>query len=177
METLDTAPSTPTITTNSEHQTPSPLPPSVLRLWRPQAHRNLRNNWSQLADFGNVGDGGGFPVFTFYSITSHEKFAEDLVQIDYLSIGYDTSEVKQLHWSTQLYDDEFKDLTYYNLYCEVTHGPVPPSFTAGKSDVISLRFDNQPNPEILQLAEANIDTLKVNEIFIVDGKEMHVSIV
>ncbi|WVZ18814.1 hypothetical protein V8G54_006136 [Vigna mungo] len=100
------------------------------------------------SDFGNVRDGGGFPVFTFYSITSHEKFVEDLVQMFRLELC-----LKRLL------------------------GPVPPSFRAGKSDVISLRFDNQPNLEILQLAEANIDTLKVNEIFTVDGKEMHVSIV
>ncbi|XP_027918945.1 uncharacterized protein LOC114177685 [Vigna unguiculata] len=303
METLDSAPSTPARTTDSKHQTPSPLPPSVLRLWRPQAQRNLRNQWSQLAsfknrwfsassagrshatalvnshlsqrympdmklgvlsdmpgirkraclklfkrqelqrsklllcykdmvgivsdminvsrsmkcffkgsssspllqfsynsadqsDFGDAGDGGGIPVFTFYSMTSHEKYAEELVQmfrlelclkrllvLEFMSIGYDTSEVKQLHWSTQLYEDEFKDLTDCNLYCEVTHGPVPPSFRDGKSDIASLRFDNQPNPEVLQvylttwLAEANIDTLKVNEIFTVVGEEMHVSIV
>jgi len=53
METLDSAPSTPARTTDSKHQTPSPLPPSVLRLWRPQAQRNLRNQWSQLASFKN----------------------------------------------------------------------------------------------------------------------------
>ncbi|KAK7347334.1 hypothetical protein VNO80_21864 [Phaseolus coccineus] len=303
METLDSAPSTPARTTDSKHQTPSPLPPSVLRLWRPHAQRNLRNQWSQLAscknrwssassagrshatalvnshlsqrympdmklgvvsdmpgirkraclklfkrqelqrnklllcykdmvgivsdminisrslkcfskgstsspllqfsynsadqsDFGDGGDGGGIPVFTFYSITSHEKFAEELVQmfslelclkrllvLEFMSIGYDNSEVKQLHWSTQLYDDEFKDLRDCNLYCEVTHGPVPPRFRDGKSDIASLRFDNQPNPEVLQvylttwLAEANIDTLKVNEIFTVVGEEMHVSVI
>ncbi|ESW27242.1 hypothetical protein PHAVU_003G185700 [Phaseolus vulgaris] len=303
METLESAPSTPSRTTDSKHQTPSPLPPSVLRLWRPHAQRNLRNQWSQLAscknrwfsassagrshatalvnshlsqrympdmklgvvsdmpgirkraclklfkrqelqrskllvcykdmvgivsdminisrslkcfskgstsspllqfsynsadqsDGGDGGDGGGIPVFTFYSITSHEKFAEELVQmfslelclkrllvLEFMSIGYDTSEVKQLHWSTHLYDDEFKDLRDCNLYCEVTHGPVPPRFRDGKSDIASLRFDNQPNPEVLQvylttwLADANIDTLKVNEIFTVVGEEMHVSII
>jgi len=74
-----------------------------------------------------------------------------LLVLEFMSIGYDTSEVKQLHWSTQLYEDEFKDLTDCNLYCEVTHGPVPPSFRDGKSDIASLRFDNQPNPEVLQV--------------------------
>ncbi|WVZ10410.1 hypothetical protein V8G54_014940 [Vigna mungo] len=203
METLDSAPSTPARTIDSEHQTPSPLPPSVLRLWRPQAQRNLRNQWSQLAsfknrwfsassaarshatalvnfhlsqrdmvgivsdminvsrsmkcffkgsssspllqfsynsadqsDFGDAGDGGGIPR---------------LLVLEFMSTGYDTSEVKELHWSTQLYDDEFKDLRDCNLYCEGTHGPIPPSFRDGKSDITSLRFDNQPNPEILQV--------------------------
>ncbi|TKY55042.1 hypothetical protein E2542_SST19456 [Spatholobus suberectus] len=302
METLDSALSTPSRTSDSKPQTSSPLPPSVLRLWRPASQRNLRNQWSQLAscknrwssvsstgrshatslvnshlsqrympdmklgvlsdmpgirkkaclklfkrqelqrsklllsykdmvgivseminvsrsmkcflkgsnnspllqfsynsadqsDFGDSGDGGGIPVFAFYSITSHEKFAEELVQmfsselclkrllvLEFMSIGYDTSEVKQLHWSTQLYDDEFKDLRDCNLYCEVTHGPVPPRLRNGKSDIGALRFDNQPTPEVLQvylttwLAEANIDALKVNEIFAVVGEEMHVSI-
>lgn len=74
-----------------------------------------------------------------------------LLVLEFMSIGYDTSEVKQLHWSTQLYDDEFKDLRDCNLYCEVTHGPVPPRFRDGKSDIASLRFDNQPNPEVLQV--------------------------
>ncbi|KAL2322101.1 hypothetical protein Fmac_026480 [Flemingia macrophylla] len=302
METLDSAISTPSRSTDSKPQTSSPLPPSALRLWRPNAQRNLRNQWSELASCKNRwfsassagrfqatalvnshlsqrympdmklgvlsdmpgirkqaclklykrqelqrsklllsykemvgivshminlsrsmkcfvkvpnnspllqfsynsadrsdsvdgGDGGGIPVFTFYSITSHEKFAEELVEmfklelclkrllvLEFLSIGYDTSEVKQLHWSAQLYDDEFRDLRDCNLYCEVTNGPVPPRLRDGKSDIGALRFDNQPNPEVLQvylttwLAEANIDTLRVDEIFAVVEEEMHVSI-
>ncbi|KAK7388883.1 hypothetical protein VNO78_23710 [Psophocarpus tetragonolobus] len=293
---------TPSRITYSKPQTASPLPPSVLRLWRPAAQRNLRNQWSQLAsckdrwfslssqgrshatalvnfhlsqrympdmqlgvlsdmpdirnraclklfkrqelqrsklllsykdmvgivseinkvsrsmkcfckgsnngpllqfsynsadqsDSGDAGDGGGIPVFAFCSITSHEKFAEELVQmfslelrlkrllvLEFMSIGYDTSTVKQLHWSTQLYADEFKDLRDCNLYCEATKGPVPPRLRDGKSDIDALRFDNQPNPEVLQVylttwvADVNIDTLKVNEIFAVVGEEMHVSI-
>ncbi|KAK7330304.1 hypothetical protein VNO77_24494 [Canavalia gladiata] len=302
METLDTTASSPSRTSDSKPQTPSPLPSSVLRLWRPAARRNLRNCWSQLAscrdrwspassaarshatslinshlsqrympnmelgalndmpdirkracmklfkqqelqrnklllsykdmvgivkdminvsrsmkcfckgsnnspllqfsynseeqsDFGDDGDGGGIPVSAFLSITSHEKFAEELVQmfslelclkrllvLEFMSIGCDTSQVKQLHWSTQLYADEFKDLRECNLYCEVTHGPLPPRLRDGKSDMVALRFDNQPDPEVLQvylttwLAEVNIDTLRVNEIFAVIGEEMHVSI-
>jgi len=74
-----------------------------------------------------------------------------LLVLEFMSIGYDPSEVKQLHWSTQLYDDEFKDLRDCNLYCEVTRRPVPPRFRDGKSDIASLRFDNQPNPEVLQV--------------------------
>ncbi|KAL2645908.1 hypothetical protein AAZV13_05G020000 [Glycine max] len=152
-------------------------------------------NSADQSDSGEGGEGGGIPVFTFYSITSHEKFAEELIQmfslelclkrllvLEFMSIGYDTSAVKQLHWSTQLYDEEFKDLRDCNLYCEETHGPVPPRLRDGKSDIDALRFDNQPNPEVLQvylttwLAEANIDTPKVNEIFAIVGEEMQVSV-
>lgn len=74
-----------------------------------------------------------------------------LLVLEFMSIGYDTSAVKQLHWSTQLYDEEFKDLRDCNLYCEETHGPVPPRLRDGKSDIDALRFDNQPNPEVLQV--------------------------
>ncbi|KAJ1438888.1 hypothetical protein SESBI_02659 [Sesbania bispinosa] len=280
METLDSEASSPLRTSDSKPQSSSPLPSSVLRLWRPAAQRNLRNRWSQLAsyrdqwsstssagrshatslvnsylsqrympnmelgvlsdmpdirkklvgvvsnminvsrsmkcffrgsnnspllqfsfnsedqsDSGDGGDGGGIPVFAFLPISSHEKFAEDLVQmfslelclkrllvLELLSIGYDASQVNELHWSAQLYADEFKDLRDCNLYCEVTHGPVPPRLRGQKSDIVALRFDNQPNPEVLQvylttwLAEVNIDTIRVNEIFAVVGEEMHVSL-
>ncbi|KAK7265850.1 hypothetical protein RJT34_33474 [Clitoria ternatea] len=147
------------------------------------------------SDCGDGGDGGGIPVFAFLSITSHEKFAEELIQmfslelclkrllvLEFMSIGYDTSQVNQLHWSAELYADEFRDLRDCNLYCEVTHAPVPPRLRDGKSDMVALRFDNQPNPEVLQvylttwLAEVNIETFRMNEIFAVVGEEMHVSI-
>ncbi|KAG5101811.1 hypothetical protein JHK84_046780 [Glycine max] len=139
------------------------------------------------ADQSDSGDGGGIPAFTFYSITSHGEFqflrfsfshlyliptfgligelisnGQRLLVLEFMSISYDTSAVKQLHWSTQLYDDEFKDLRDCNLYCVVTHGPVPPRLRDGKSGIDALRFDNQPNPEVLQvylttwLAEVNM---------------------
>ncbi|XP_061346648.1 uncharacterized protein LOC133292269 isoform X1 [Gastrolobium bilobum] len=299
METLNSATSSPSRISDSKPQSSSPLPSSVLRLWRQAAQRNLRNQWSQLASYrdkwssifsagrshatalvnshisqrympdmklgvlsdmpdirnracvklfkqqelqrselllsykdmvsvardminvsrsmkcflkgannssilqfshnsedqSDSGDGGGIPVFAFLSISSHEKFAEELVQmfslelrlkrllvLGFMSIGYDASQVNQLHWSAQLYADEFKDLRDCNLYCEDTHGPVPPRLRDGKSDMVALRFDNKPNPEILQvylttwLAEANVDTFRVNEIFAVIGEEMHISI-
>ncbi|XP_004508689.1 uncharacterized protein [Cicer arietinum] len=300
--TLDSEPSSPSTTIDSNPQISSPLPSSVLRLWRQAAQRNLRNQWSQLASFrdqwssisssarsyanalvnshlsqrympnmklgvlsdmpdirkracfklfkqqelqrsqlllsykdmvavvskminvsrsmkcffrgsnnspllqfsynaeeqsgsGDSGDGGGIPVFAFFSISSHEKLVEELVQmfrmelclkrllvLEFISIGYDASEVNQLHWSDQLYADEFKDLSDCNMYCELIHGPVPPCLRDGKSDMGALRFDNQPNPEVLQvyltswLAEVNINTFRVNEIFAIVGEEMHVSI-
>ncbi|KHN18344.1 hypothetical protein glysoja_006757 [Glycine soja] len=144
------------------------------------------------ADQSDSGDGGGIPAFTFYSITSHgkENFTEyilflfdrvRLLVLEFMSISYDTSAVKQLHWSTQLYDDEFKDLRDCNLYCVVTHGPVPPRLRDGKSGIDALRFDNQPNPEVLQvylttwLAEVNM-SLPMNEIFAIVGEERQVSI-
>ncbi|CAJ2664630.1 unnamed protein product [Trifolium pratense] len=299
METLDAEPSSPSTTTDSKPQISSPLPSSMLRLWRQAAQRNLRNQWSQLAslkdqwfsisstarsyanalinshlsqrympnrklgvlddmpdirkraclklfkqqerqrsqlllsykdmvavvskminvsrsmkcffrgsnnspllqfshyskDPSDSGDGGGIPVFAFFSISSHEKLVEELVQmfklelclkrllvLEFISIGYDASQANQLHWSTQLYADEFKDLSDCNLFCKVTGGPVPPRLKDGKSDMGALRFNSQPNPEVFQvhltswLAEVNINTFRVNEIFEIVGEEMHVSI-
>jgi hypothetical protein len=49
METLEAEPSSPSTTTDSKPQISSPLPSSMLRLWRQAAQRNLRNQWSQLA--------------------------------------------------------------------------------------------------------------------------------
>jgi len=59
METLD--PQTPSPSSSSstisyskptnpsvQNQNPSPMPPSLTRLWRPAAQRNLRNQWSKL---------------------------------------------------------------------------------------------------------------------------------
>nr|KYP55457.1 hypothetical protein KK1_001669 [Cajanus cajan] len=235
METLDSALSTPSRTTDSKPQTSSPLPPSVLRQWRPKAQRNLRNQWSQLAScknrwssassagrshatalvnshlsqrympdmkLGVLSDMPGIrkqaclklfkrqelqrsklllsykdmvgiisdminlsrSMKCFLKVPNNKKFAEELVEmfslelclkrllvLEFMSIGYETSEVKQLHWSTQLYDDEFKDLRDCNLYCEVTNGPIPPRLRDGRSDIGALRFDNQPDPEVLQV--------------------------
>ncbi|KAG5039417.1 hypothetical protein JHK85_011893 [Glycine max] len=235
METLDSAVSTPSRTSDSKPQTSSPLPPSVLRLWRPAAQRNLRNQWSQLVSCKNrwfsassVGRSHATALVNFHLsqrympdmklgvlsdmpdikkraclklfkrqelqrsklVLSYKDMTRVILErvervvefqylhfiqslrmrllvLEFMSIGYDTSAVKQLHWSTQLYDEEFKDLRDCNLYCEETHGPVPPRLRDGKSDIDALRFDNQPNPEVLQvylttwLAEANIDTPKV----------------
>ncbi|XP_054781148.1 uncharacterized protein LOC129288545 isoform X1 [Prosopis cineraria] len=303
METLDSTTSSSSRTSDSKPQssnsTLSPLPPTVARLWRPAAQRNLRNQWSKLASYRNQwssvssigrsratalvnshlsqrympnmdlgvlsdmpdirnracfklskqqellrsqllstykdmvgvvsdifnttrsmrcffkgsnnspllqfssfsedksesGDGGGIPVFSFLSIASHEKLAEELVQmfkwelclkrllvLEFLSLGYDISQGNQLVWSNELYVGEFDHLQNCNLYCEETCRPVPPRLRDGKSDMEALKFDNQPMPEVLQvyltawLAEVNIDTNRVDEIFAVVGEEMHVRI-
>ncbi|WJX90078.1 hypothetical protein P8452_72013 [Trifolium repens] len=299
METLEAEPSSPSTTTDFKSQISSPLPSSMLRLWRQAAQRNLRNQWSQLAslkdqwfsisssarsyanalvnshlsqrympdiklgvlsdmhdirkraclklfkqqelqrsqllvsykdmvavvskminvsrsmkcffrgsnnspllqfsfyskDPSDSGDGGGIPVFAFFSISSHEKLVEELVQmfklelclkrllvLEFISIGYDASQVNQLHWSAQLYADELKDFSDCNLFCEVTGGPVPPRLKDGKFDMGALTFNSQPNPEVFQvhltswLAEVNINNSRVNEIFSIVGEEMHVNI-
>lgn len=84
-------------------------------------------------------------------IGKHISNVQRLLILEFMSIGYDASQVNQLRWPAQLYADEFKDLSDCNLYCEVTRGPVPPRLRDGKSDMVALKFDNQPNPEVLQV--------------------------
>ena len=53
METLDSTSSCSSSASNLQSpssKTPQP-PPSVIRLWRPAAQRNLRNQWSKLASY------------------------------------------------------------------------------------------------------------------------------
>ncbi|XP_030938231.1 uncharacterized protein LOC115963388 isoform X2 [Quercus lobata] len=307
METLD--PQTPSPSSSSstisyskptnpsvQNQNPSPMPPSLTRLWRPAAQRNLRNQWSKLVscrkqwvsssssgkshatslvnahlsqrympsmelgvlsdmlnirkkagqklfkqqetfqskllssykdmvaavtqmvnasksmrtflkgpsnsalvqfssfsgDQNDSGDGGGIPVFAFWSISSHEQLAEELVQmfimelnlkrllvLELLSTSCNDPQVNGLHWSDQLYPGEFDHLSMCNLFSQETCEPVPPKLMDLKSDASTVRSNNQPNPEVLQvyittwLAEVNIDTLRVDEIFAVIGEEMH----
>lgn len=294
METLD--PQTPSPSSSSstisyskptnpsvQNQNPSPMPPSLTRLWRPAAQRNLRNQWSKLVscrkqwvsssssgkshvtslvnahlsqrympsmelgvlsdmlnirkkagqklfkqqetfqskllssykdmvaavtqmvnasksmrtflkgpsnsalvqfssfsgDQNDSGDGGGIPVFAFWSISSHEQLAEELVQmfimelnlkrllvLELLSTSCNDPQVNELHWSDQLYPGEFDHLSMCNLFSQETCEPVPPKLMDLKSDAPTVRSNNQPNPEVLQvyittwLAEVNIDTLR-----------------
>ncbi|RYQ92357.1 hypothetical protein Ahy_B09g098558 [Arachis hypogaea] len=149
----------------------------------------------QKGDSSDTGDGGGIPVYTFLSISSHEKYTEELVQmfslelcmkrflvLEFVSLGYDTSQVKQLSWSTELYAGEFKHLSDCNLYCEETHGPVLPRSRDGKSEMFALTFDNQHSSDVLEVylttwrAELNIDIFRVNEIFETVGEEMHIKL-
>ncbi|KAL5544588.1 hypothetical protein UlMin_008372 [Ulmus minor] len=301
MEALD--PSTPSSSSSSKPPNPfpptlSPLPPSVSRLWRPAAQRNLRNQWSKLAaltqqwsssssagrshatslvnsylsqkympsmelgvlsDMPNIrkkacwklakqqelhrrnllasykdmvgvvvqmvqtsksmrcylkgtssalvqfsassedkndpGDGGGITVFTFFSISTIEKYAEELVQmstlelnlkrllvVELLSISCESSMISRINWSDELYPGEFDDLSICNLFSEEIGEPVHPRLHVSKSDLPTTECNQQPNQETLQvylttwLAEVNIDTHRVDEIFATIGEEMHVKL-
>lgn len=146
-------------------------------------------------DQNDAGDGGGIPVFAFWSISSHEKLAEELIQmfilelnlkrllvLEFLSIRCNVPQVNELHWSDQLYPEEFDHLSTCNLFSEETGEPVPPKLMDLKSDTPAVSCNNQPSQEILQvylttwLAEVNIESLRVDEIFAEIGAEMHVSL-
>ncbi|GLT25218.1 hypothetical protein SLA2020_003620 [Shorea laevis] len=121
---------------------------------------NLHVQISSSSDNNNdAGDGGGIPVFSFWSISSLEKLAEELVQmfklelslkrllvVELLSISYKVRQVNEVYWSNELYLGEFKDLVICNL-CYLTNW----------------------------LTEVNIDSHRVDEIFAIIKEEMHVT--
>ncbi|KAI9157101.1 hypothetical protein LWI28_016975 [Acer negundo] len=148
---------------------------------------------SSSEDTNDTGDGGGIQVFAFMSVALFEKLAEELVEMfklelnlkrllvmDLLSISSETPEVNEFCWSNELYPGEFDCLSKCNLY--ETCQPVTPRLKDRNSDMPTGQCYQQPNQEILQvylttlLAEVNIDTHRVNEIFNVVGEEMHVSL-
>ncbi|CAB4286440.1 unnamed protein product [Prunus armeniaca] len=147
-------------------------------------------------DKNDPGDGGGIPVFTFWTISCFEEVAEELVQmfilelnlkrllvVELLSISCKVPPLNSLHWSDDLYPGEFSDLSICNLYSEETCKPVYPRLDDQKSEMPAARFNNQqPDHDVLQvylttwLAEVNIDSDRVDEIFVEVGDEMHVTI-
>ncbi|EEF47775.1 uncharacterized protein LOC8284444 isoform X1 [Ricinus communis] len=141
------------------------------------------------------GDGAGIPVFAFWSISYFEQLAEELVQMftselnlkrllvaELLTLSCEGPQLNELCWSYELYPGEFNDLSICNLYSIETCKPVPPGLVGRKYEMPTMQFKNQPNREVLQvylttwLAEVNIDTHRVDEIFAIIGDEMHVSL-
>lgn len=144
-------------------------------------------------DKNDAGDGGGIPVFAFWSISSFEQLADELVLmfiselslkralvVELFTISCEALEVNEFCWLNELYPGEFDDLRKCNLFSEDTCGPVPPRLMEGKSDMPPLKFNSQPNHENLQvylttwLEELNIDTHRVDEMFAILEEEMHV---
>ncbi|OWM90379.1 hypothetical protein CDL15_Pgr014681 [Punica granatum] len=252
----------------SSSSSSTPLPPSVARLWRPSAQRNLRNQWSKLAscrqqwtlssssgrsqatslvnaslsqrympsmelgvledmpdirkkacqklfkqqelhgsklvssyrdmvaavvnmitamrsmrcylkggtssplvkfstiseEKSDTGDGGGIPVFTFWSIPYFEKLAEELVEmfkselclkrlivLELLSTGCEAPQLDHLNWSNALYSGEFNDLALCGLYSAETHDPLPPRLKGGKCDMPPVKRSSQASQETVQV--------------------------
>ncbi|XP_048228928.1 uncharacterized protein LOC8284444 isoform X2 [Ricinus communis] len=130
----------------------------------------------------------------------NEQLAEELVQMftselnlkrllvaELLTLSCEGPQLNELCWSYELYPGEFNDLSICNLYSIETCKPVPPGLVGRKYEMPTMQFKNQPNREVLQftvlqvylttwLAEVNIDTHRVDEIFAIIGDEMHVSL-
>ncbi|KAM1740197.1 hypothetical protein ACFX11_015802 [Malus domestica] len=117
------------------------------------------------------GDGGGIPVFTFWSISCFEKVAEELVLmliselnlkrllvVELLSVSCKVPAVNTMHW------------------------PVYPRLDDQQPDMPATQCNQQPDYDVLQvylatwLAEVNVDAHRVDEIYAEVGKEMHVKL-
>ncbi|GMN54259.1 hypothetical protein TIFTF001_023388 [Ficus carica] len=104
-----------------------------------------------------------------------------LLVVEFLSVSCESSMINKFDWKDEIYTGEFDDLSVCNLYSWETSEPVFPSLQVSKSDVPTARSNHQPNHEIMQvylttwLAEVNIDTHRMDEIFSAIGEEMHVT--
>ncbi|KAK9080406.1 hypothetical protein SSX86_000164 [Deinandra increscens subsp. villosa] len=147
-------------------------------------------------DTNDNGDGGGIPVFIFWSISSFEKLAWELVQmfrlelnlkrllvIEFLSLrSKEDSIIERLCWSDEIYQGEFDDLSRCNLDCRDAS-----ESASVKLDGFISENSNHPNCEldsdVLQvyltawLTDVNIDKQRVEDIFCEVGEEMHVNFV
>ncbi|KAI6690734.1 hypothetical protein NL676_027562 [Syzygium grande] len=169
------------------------------------AYRSMRcflkgSNNSQLVQFSvgsedtnDTGDGGGIPVFTFWSIPSFENLAQELVEMfelelslkrlltkEFHIVGCEVLQSDQTSWSWELYPGEFEDFSQCHLLtskCEL----LPPRLKGCMSDIPPEQGGSQLSRETLQvylttwLAEVNIDTYRISEIFAIAGEEMHVN--
>ncbi|KAI7729053.1 hypothetical protein M8C21_004320 [Ambrosia artemisiifolia] len=148
------------------------------------------------SDANDDGDGGGIPVFIFWSISSFEKLAWELVQmfklelnlkrllvIEFLSLrSKEDSIIERLCWSDEIYEGEFDDLSRCNLDCREAS-----ESGATKLDGFipeNIKQPNcQPDSDVLQiyltawLTDVNIDKQRVEDIFSEVGEEMHVNLV
>ncbi|KAL8134845.1 uncharacterized protein LOC141713098 [Apium graveolens] len=146
------------------------------------------------------GDGGGIPAFTFWSISSFEKLAEELTDMfilelnlkrllvmEFVSISNeeDVRANIELRWLDELYPGEFDDLSKCRLYSTEACAPLLPKLKGRELDKLKLQAEHQHkvNEDVLQvylttwLADVNIDKYRVDEIFTSVGEEMNVTLV
>lgn len=150
---------------------------------------------SSSENINDNGDGGGIPVFKFWSISSFEKLASELVQMFELEVNVkrllvmellslSNEEVPKINafcWSDELYPGEFNDLSNCNLYSREACEPVPPKLEGWMSDTPSTQSHHQVDSDVLQvylttwLVDVNVDKYRVEEILSVVGEEMDVN--
>ncbi|KAH7528939.1 hypothetical protein FEM48_Zijuj05G0130900 [Ziziphus jujuba var. spinosa] len=125
---------------------------------------------------------------------AQELILKRLLVVELLSVGCEGKVVNGYDWSDELYPGEFDDLSMCNLLSGETCEPVHPRLQIQKSNILAAPSNQQPNEDVMQsldmdaksfelqvylttwLAEVNIDTDRVDEIFAVIGEEMHVTL-
>ncbi|XP_071702703.1 uncharacterized protein [Rutidosis leptorrhynchoides] len=142
---------------------------------------------SNSEDANDEGDGGGVPLYTFWSISCFEKLALELVQmfkselylkrllvIEFLPLkNKDVSIIKRLSWCDEIYQGEFDDLRR----CNFDHKD--PKLDGCCINETLMQPKNQPDSDVLQiyltawLTDVNIDKQRMEDIFSEVGEEMH----
>lgn len=61
------------------------------------------------------------------------------------------AEAMGLHWSAEIYEGEFNDLTTLNLYSEETQEPIPPSLRNCNSSAPNMQSKRQQDSNVLQV--------------------------
>ncbi|EOA19569.1 hypothetical protein CARUB_v10002621mg [Capsella rubella] len=145
-------------------------------------------------DSNDAGDCGSVPVFNFWNISAFEKMSEELVEMfkreillkrllimELISLSSQVPQPGNNCWSDELYHGEVDHLTKCSLYSMEVSEPVLPRVKENNICIPSLSHTNQPTAEILQiylttwLAEVNIETHRVDEIFALVGEEIRVA--
>ncbi|KAG8074022.1 hypothetical protein GUJ93_ZPchr0006g43214 [Zizania palustris] len=145
-------------------------------------------------DMNDSGDGGGTPVFKWFSVLEFENLAQELVEmfvselqlkrlfvLEFLSVTLKegVEHDGSLEWSDELFDGEFNEFQSIGLHSEDSY-PLPKNWSAGVSQ--AGQPSQTPSHEIFQvyltswLANVNIKTSRIDEIFELVGEEMQIKL-
>ncbi|XP_078430209.1 uncharacterized protein LOC144702161 isoform X2 [Wolffia australiana] len=145
--------------------------------------------FSQLSqDSDDPGDGAGVAVFISWPLTYFDQghfIWQRLIVQQLVFIGcHETQEAQtsEQSWPNELYDGELDDLATVNLLCKETFQPTPPRIRGFLSDDPAMwKISRMPTRETLQvyltawIADLNIDTMRVDEIFRMVEEEMQLT--
>ncbi|CAN6301795.1 unnamed protein product [Urochloa humidicola] len=146
-------------------------------------------------DLNDSGDGGGAPVFKWFSILEFESLAQELVEmfvsdlklkrllvLELISITFKegTEHQASLDWGDELYDGESNELESIGLQSDDEICLLPENCCADISG--NQQLGNHPSHEVLQvyltawLANVNIKKSRIDEIFELVEEEMNVKL-
>ncbi|KQK22922.1 uncharacterized protein LOC100835974 [Brachypodium distachyon] len=143
-------------------------------------------------DLNDSGDGGGAPVYKWFSMLEFENFAQELVEmfvselqlkrlivLELLSINLKEGVDPSLEWSDELYDGEQYEFQSIGL-SSGDSWQLPENW---RGDVLQARRSGHtPSHEVLQvyltswLANVNIKMSRIDEIFELVGEEMQIKL-
>lgn len=152
----------------------------------------------QQEDVNDLGDGGGIPVFSKFSVSNFEILAQELVDIfrlelnlkrllvlEFLNVSSDkkNEQPTTLSWHHQIYPGESDDLKRCNMVSEKNNQPLPPQLKNWPpADSSYDHSDRMKSDKVLQvlltswIADVNIDMNRVHEIISTVAEDMQVDL-